>query len=87
MVPVAATADQNATSTQEAAVTTQLLASGIVEVEKSARMLRDQAMELSSLIGKFTLGDAAPARRERKRVAREPRPSLATVDTGILELF
>jgi methyl-accepting chemotaxis protein len=88
MVPVAQTAEQNATRTREAAQTTQQLASGIVSIETSAHALRNQARELQALIGCFRLADSVAApitplalRTQSARVS--PPPATAS----LIELF
>jgi methyl-accepting chemotaxis protein len=59
IIPIAATARQNASTAQGAATAAQELAMGINEIEVTAGSLRDQAAELESLVGQFTL-DRAP---------------------------
>jgi hypothetical protein len=58
MVPVAATASQNATAAQEASLSTRQLAIGIAEIDSTARDLRDQAEQLEKLVGKFIIDDS-----------------------------
>ncbi len=62
MIPVAATACQNAETAQEAAVSTRRqLAIGIAEIDSTARVRRDQAEQLERLLAKFI--EKRPARR------------------------
>jgi methyl-accepting chemotaxis protein len=70
MVPIAATASANAQAAQGAAAATQLLAAGIGEIGSTSRKLRDQAAELESLLGRFTVDDAIqPRKYPRNRVS------------------
>jgi hypothetical protein len=87
MVPVAKTAEQNATTTREAAPTTQQLAAGIVGLETSAHALRDQARELQALVGCFRLADgvAAPSPPLTPRTSARISPPAATA--SLIELF
>jgi hemerythrin-like metal-binding protein len=55
IIPIAATASQNASTAQGAAAAAQALAIGINEIEVTAGSLRDQAAELESLVGQFVL--------------------------------
>jgi methyl-accepting chemotaxis protein len=61
MLPVAATASQNAATAQEAAMSTKQLALGIAEIESTARALSDQAQQLENLVAKFTFDEPAVA--------------------------
>ena len=58
MVPVAATASQNAATAQEAALSTRQLALGIAEIDSTARALRNQAEQLEGLVAKFIFEDS-----------------------------
>jgi len=70
MVPIAATASANAQAAQGAAAATQQLAAGIGEIDCTSRRLRDQAAELESLLGRFTVDDAIqPRKYPRNRVS------------------
>jgi methyl-accepting chemotaxis protein len=69
MVPVAATASQNAATAQEAALSTRQLAIGIAEIDSTARALRDQAEQLEGLLAKFTFEESSSSfDASRKRV-------------------
>jgi methyl-accepting chemotaxis protein len=59
MVPVAATASQNAAAAQDAALSAKQLSIGIAEIDTTAQALRNQATELGSLVAKFTLDSSA----------------------------
>jgi methyl-accepting chemotaxis protein len=71
MLPVAATASQNAATAQQAAMSTQQLALGIAEIESTARALSDQAQQLENLVAKFTFEESAAA-LPRKIAADRP---------------
>ena len=66
MVPVAATASQNAATAQEAALSTRQLAIGIAEIDSTARALRDQAEVLEGLVGKFIFEESSAQVAPRK---------------------
>jgi hypothetical protein len=55
MIPIAATATQNASTAEDAASSTQQLALGIAEIDTTARALRNQAEQLENLVAKFTI--------------------------------
>jgi hypothetical protein len=59
MVPVAATASQNAATAQEAALSTRQLALGIAEIDSTARALR--AEQLEGLVAKFIFEESSQA--------------------------
>jgi methyl-accepting chemotaxis protein len=59
MVPIAGTASQNAAAAGEAAISTRGLASGIAEIDATARVLRDQAEQLEGLVARFTFDQSA----------------------------
>jgi methyl-accepting chemotaxis protein len=88
MVPVAATAEENAKTTHDAAQIAQLLSVGIVEIETTANTLRDRSQQLQALVARFDLGADTPAPPPRK--PREPREAAtlsARADINVLELF
>lgn len=55
MLPVAAAAARNAATAQGVAASAQGLVLGIAEIETTARGLRDQAVQLEGLVGKFII--------------------------------
>jgi methyl-accepting chemotaxis protein len=57
MMPIASTATANANSADEAAMSTRQLASGINEINETARSLRDQAESLKALVAAFRLDE------------------------------
>jgi methyl-accepting chemotaxis protein len=61
MVPVAATASQNAETAQAAALSTQQLALGIADIDSTAGALRDQAEQLQRLVAKFKFAEVGHA--------------------------
>ena len=76
MVPVAATAAQNAATAQEAARSTQQLALGIADIDTAAQALRVQAEQLEGLVGKFVIDESGRAPSVFEKLGR------ATVDAG-----
>jgi hypothetical protein len=66
MVPVAATASQNAATAQEAALSTRQRAIGIAEIDSTARALRDQAEQLEGLVAKFVFEESSAPDAPRK---------------------
>ncbi len=91
MVPVVATAERNAKTTQEAALTTQTLAADISQIATTVNALRDWADELQTLVGQFTLGEPAKApvrvRAPRKVVAAAAVTPSAITGGSLVELF
>jgi methyl-accepting chemotaxis protein len=77
MVPVAATASQNAATAQEAALSTRQLALGIAEIDSTARALRDQAEELEGLVARFTIEDSSESIRNSRMLAAGRAASLS----------
>jgi methyl-accepting chemotaxis protein len=73
MVPVAATASQNAATAQEAALATRQLALGIAEIDSTARALRDQAEQLERLVARFTFEESGRASFDAPRKSATPR--------------
>jgi hypothetical protein len=70
MVPVAATASQNAARAQQAAESTNQLALGIAKIDTTARALRDQAEQLNDLVAKFVIEESpATARVAQRKLA------------------
>jgi methyl-accepting chemotaxis protein len=61
MVPVVATAEKNAKTTQDAALTCNSLADGINQIATTVNALRDWADELQTLVDQFTLGKPTEA--------------------------
>ena len=61
MVPIAATATQNATAANDASVSARLLVNSIAEIDATARSLRDQAAELEVLVNRFTIDGSVNA--------------------------
>jgi methyl-accepting chemotaxis protein len=76
MVPIAATAAQNAKAAQDASVSTRLLASGISEIDMTARSLHDRAAELELLVNRFTIDETVGASALSFSSARPPRSGL-----------
>jgi methyl-accepting chemotaxis protein len=68
MLPIAATAAQNAAIANEAATATQALAMGIGEIETTARDLRDQAASLANLVAQFTFEEHATLVKSLTRI-------------------
>ena len=58
MQPVAETAEQQSGSAQDAAIATSDLASGVGEIDATARALRDQSVMLDGLVKRFIIDDA-----------------------------
>jgi methyl-accepting chemotaxis protein len=92
MVPVVATAEQNAKTTQEAAQTTQALAAGICEIATTVKALRGWADELQTLVGQFTLSERTETAVKvrvvpRKLVAAPAVSNLKSPGGSLVELF
>jgi methyl-accepting chemotaxis protein len=76
MLPVATAAEQQSAAAQQAALAANELASGIQEIDATARSLRDQATQLDALVARFVVAEAAP-REDQALRASGYRPSLA----------
>jgi methyl-accepting chemotaxis protein len=76
MVPIAATASQNAAAAKEAALSTRQLALGIAEIDSTARALRDQAEQLECLVGKFIIESSHAAPHSAFNPAAAPMAAL-----------
>ena len=74
MVPVAATASQNAATAAQAALSAQQLGFSITEIDSTAQVLRDQAAQLESLVAKFVVEEPRQASigATREVAAAEP---------------
>ncbi|MGD0052825.1 MAG: methyl-accepting chemotaxis protein, partial [Vulcanimicrobiaceae bacterium] len=68
IVPVAAAAEQQSAAAQQAALATSELASGVQEVDATARALREQAERLDALVARFVI-DVEAARPSRNGIA------------------
>jgi len=66
MMPIASTASANASSADEAAASTRQLASGINEINETARSLRDQAESLKALVSTFRIDEDRPSDGARR---------------------
>jgi methyl-accepting chemotaxis protein len=91
MVPVVATAEKNAKTTQEAALNCNTLADGISQIATTVNTLRDWADELQTLVGQFTLGEGreAPARNHGPRNVTTIPAVVPSTNLGpaVVELF
>ncbi len=58
ILPVAQAAEEQSMAAQQAAVATGELATGVQEIDATARALREQAEQLDTLVAKFTVEDA-----------------------------
>jgi methyl-accepting chemotaxis protein len=58
MTPVAQAAEEQSAAAQQAAIATGELASGVGEIDATARVLREQAERLDALVARFTVHDA-----------------------------
>jgi methyl-accepting chemotaxis protein len=61
ILPVAAAAEEQSAAAQEAAIATGELASGVQQIDQTARALRDQAERLDALVARFIVDDRAAA--------------------------
>jgi len=81
MSPVARAAEEQSAAAQQAAIATSELASGVQEIDATARVLREQAERLDELVARFVIdGEVAPDEPDRRGDAlRVPnfQPSLA----------
>ena len=57
ILPVAAAAEEQSAAAQEAAIATGELASGVQQIDQTARALRDQAERLDALVARFIVDD------------------------------
>ncbi|HYZ15425.1 MAG TPA: HAMP domain-containing methyl-accepting chemotaxis protein [Candidatus Acidoferrum sp.] len=76
MTPVAQAAEEQSAAAHQAAVATGELASGVQEIDATARALRDQAERLDVLVARFVVEDDGTQRSESLQVPNF-RPSLA----------
>jgi methyl-accepting chemotaxis protein len=76
MMPVAQAAEEQSAAAQQAAVATGELASGVQEIDATARALRDQAGRLDMLVARFVVEDEGVERTESLQMPNF-RPSLA----------
>ncbi|HTD34375.1 MAG TPA: hypothetical protein VK665_11980, partial [Candidatus Elarobacter sp.] len=61
MTPVAQAAEEQSAAAHQAAAATGELASGVQQIDATARMLREQAERLDELVGRFMIGDGGTA--------------------------
>jgi methyl-accepting chemotaxis protein len=89
MVPVVATAEQNAKTTQDAALTCNSLAAGIGQIATTVNALRDWADELQTLVGQFVIGEPTEVPAVRVVTPRTPMtPALLILpNESLVELF
>jgi methyl-accepting chemotaxis protein len=77
MMPIASTASANASSADEAATSTRQLASGINEINETARSLRDQAESLKALVSAFRIDEDRPSDVARRPAGQTANPRYA----------
>ncbi|HTJ28458.1 MAG TPA: methyl-accepting chemotaxis protein [Candidatus Limnocylindria bacterium] len=76
ILPVATAAEEQSAAAQQAALAANELASGVQEIDATARSLRDQATQLDALVARFVVGDTSQ-HDEQPRTVPAYRPSLA----------
>jgi methyl-accepting chemotaxis protein len=59
ILPVATAAEEQSAAAQQAALATSELASGVQEIDATARSLRDQATQLDALVAQFIVEKTA----------------------------
>jgi hypothetical protein len=88
MVPVVATAETNAKTTQDAALSCSSLAIRISQIATTVNALRDMADELQTLVGKFKLGENTARDHEpRDTIATRAAVEAASRQSSTIELF